>query len=103
MEEILKPLRIKIDSLDEQIVTLLVEREKIVHQVADIKEEHGIAVVLPERIAKVVDQAGAKAKALGGSENYARKIYKRIIELSCELETDLIDNDPVDNDKSDKE
>ena len=93
MEEILKPLRIKIDSLDEQIVTLLVEREKIVHQVADIKEEHGIAVVLPERIAKVVDQAGAKAKALGGSENYARQIYRRIIELSCELETDLIDKE----------
>jgi chorismate mutase/prephenate dehydrogenase len=91
MTEILKPLRTKIDSIDEQIVTLLVEREKIVHQVADIKEEHGIAVVLPERIAKVVDQAGQRAKALGGTESYARQIYKRIIELSCELETDLID------------
>jgi len=93
MEEILKPLRIKIDSLDERIVALLVEREKIVHQVADIKEEHGIAVVLPARIEAVVNQVGVKAKALGGSENYVQQVYKRIIELSCELETDLIDKE----------
>ena len=94
MTEILKPLRVKIDSLDEQIIKLLVEREKIVHQVAAIKEEHGIAVVLPDRIEQVIDQAGQKAKEIGGTENYMRLIYKRIIELSCDLENDLIDKDP---------
>ncbi len=91
MTEILKPLRIKIDSLDEQLVKLLVEREKIVHQVAAIKEEQGIPVVIPERIDEVIDQAGIKAKELGGTENYMRQIYKRIVELSCDLENDFID------------
>ena len=86
MTEILKPLREKIDSLDKQLVELLVEREKIVHQVADIKEEHGIPVVIPERIEVVVTQASNLAKEKGGSEYYMRQIYKRIIELSCELE-----------------
>ncbi len=93
MEQILKPLRIKIDSLDEQIIKLLVEREKIVHQVADVKEEHDIPVVLPTRIEQVIDQAGQKAKSLGGTENYMRLIYKRIIELSCDLENELMDKD----------
>lgn len=93
MNEILKPLRTKIDSLDTQLVKLLVEREKIVHQVAKIKEANGIPVVIPERIDEVIDNCGKKAKALGGSENYIRQIYKRIIELSCDLENTLIDKD----------
>ena len=93
MTEILKPLRVKIDSLDDQIVKLLVEREKVVHQVAAIKEEHDIPVVLPERIEEVINQAGEKAKSLGGTENYMRLIYKRIIELSCDLENNLIDKE----------
>ena len=90
MTEILKPLREKIDSIDTQLVTLLVEREKIVHQVADIKEQHDIAVVLPERIEEVINKAAAAGVAQGGTERYLRQIYKRIIELSCDLETDLM-------------
>ena len=91
MTEILKPLRIKIDSLDEQLTTLLVEREKIVHEVAKIKEEHDIPVVLPERIEQVIELAVERASAQGGTDFYIRQIYKRIIELSCDLENHLID------------
>ncbi len=91
MTEILKPLRQKIDSLDEQLVKLLVEREKIVHQVAAIKEEHDIPVVIPDRVEEVITQAGLKAKEIGGTEHYMRQIYKRIVELSCDLENDFMD------------
>lgn len=91
MTEILKPLRIKIDSLDDQLVKLLVEREKIVREVAVIKEEHGIPVVIPDRIEEVLNQVSTKADNIGGNEHYIRQIYKRIIELSCDLENDLID------------
>ena len=91
MTEILKPLRIKIDSLDEQLTTLLVEREKIVHEVAKIKEEHDIPVVLPERIEQVIELAVERASVQGGTDFYIRQIYKRIIELSCDLENHLID------------
>ena len=92
MIEILKPLRTKIDSIDEELVTLLVKREQIVRDVAQIKEEHGIAVILPERIEEVIAQATAKATAQGGTDYYVRNIYKRIIELSCDLENHLMDD-----------
>lgn len=87
MIEILKPLRIKIDSLDEQLVNLLVEREKIVRQVAKIKAEHNIPVVLPDRIEEVINKATENTKSQGGNEEYVRAVYKRIIELSCDIET----------------
>jgi len=45
MIEILKPLRTKIDSIDEELVTLLVKREQIVRDVAQIKEEHGFHAI----------------------------------------------------------
>lgn len=93
MTEILKPLRIKIDLLDDQLVKLLVEREKIVREVAEVKEKEGIPVVIPDRIEQVINQAGEKAQAEGGNAHYARQIYKRIIELSCDLENNLIDKD----------
>lgn len=93
MTEILKPLRKKIDSLDKELVQLLIEREKIVHQVAKIKQENDIPVVIPERIEEVINQAANRAVAKGGDEYYIREIYRRIIELSCELETRLIDKD----------
>lgn len=93
MTEILKPLRVKIDSLDDQLVKLLVEREKIVHQVAAIKEEHGISVVQLDRIDEVLGRVGGKAKELGGTEEYMRQIYKRIIELAHDLENHIIDQD----------
>ncbi len=91
MTEVLKPLREKIDSIDDQLVKILIEREKIVQEVAVIKEEHDIPVVIPDRIEKVIDQAAARAAKIGGNEYYIRQIYKRIIELSCELENQLID------------
>lgn len=90
MTEILKPFREKIDSLDAQLVTLLVEREKIVHQVAKVKKEHDIPIVLPERIEEILNSVSAQAIAQGGSENYMREIYKRLIDLSCALEDGLI-------------
>ena len=93
MSEILKPFRMKIDALDKKLVALLVEREKIVHQVAKIKQEHDIPVVLPERIEEILNSVSAQAVEQGGTEEYIRRIYKLIIELSCELENNHINKD----------
>ena len=90
MIEILKPLREEIDQIDKELVKLLVAREDVVHRVAKIKEEHDIAVVLPERIEQVINLAVERATAQGGTDKYVREIYKSIIEFSCSLEIDLM-------------
>lgn len=93
MTEILKPFREKIDSLDDQLVNLLVEREKIVHQVAAMKEEYGLSVVQHDRVDEVIERVGEKAKKLGGTEEHIRQLYKLIIELNHDLESHIINRD----------
>jgi chorismate mutase len=85
-DPILKPYRAKIDSLDEKIVKLLVEREHVINEVAKIKFRENIPPVLPARVEEVRENAVAMAKNIGGDENYMREIYTKIIELSCEIE-----------------
>jgi chorismate mutase len=82
----LKPFRKKIDDLDDQLVDLLVEREKIIREVAVVKAQKNIAPVLQERIDEVRERNVARGIQQGADENYIREIYTKIIQLSCALE-----------------
>ncbi len=85
-DPILKPYRTKIDSLDEKIVALLVEREQIINEVAEIKFRENIPPVLPARVDQVRENAVEIAVKQGGDANYMREIYRKIITLSCDIE-----------------
>lgn len=85
-DPILKPYRAKIDSLDEKIVSLLVEREQVINEVASVKLKKNIPAVLQSRVDEVRENAVKIAMAKGGDENYMREIYRTIIKLSCEIE-----------------
>lgn len=85
-DPILKPFRTKIDSLDEKIVALLVEREQVINEVAEIKCRENIPPVLPARVDEVRENAVAIAVKNGGNAHYMREIYRKIIQLSCEIE-----------------
>lgn len=84
--EILKPYRKKIDSLDDQLVDLLVEREAIIREVAQLKAANNIPAVLQDRVDEVRERAIARAVSKGADENYIRDIYTKIIKLSCDME-----------------
>ena len=86
INQILKPYRQKIDSLDEKIVTLLVEREKIIHEVATIKLERNIPAVIQSRVDQVRENAISIAVQKGGNADYMREIYTKLIKLSCDIE-----------------
>jgi chorismate mutase len=85
-DQILKPYREKIDSLDKMLIDLLVEREKIIHEVAAIKLENNIPAVLPTRVDEVRENAIALAVKKDGDAHYMREIYTKIIQLSCDIE-----------------
>lgn len=85
-DPILKPYRVKIDSLDEKIVALLVEREQVINKVAEIKCRENIPPVLPARVDQVRENAVEMAVKQGGNEHYMREIYRKIIDLSCGIE-----------------
>lgn len=86
VNQILKPYRQKIDCLDEEIVTLLVEREKIIREVAAIKLERDIPAVIKTRVDQVRENAISIAVQKGGDADYMREIYTKLIKLSCDIE-----------------
>ena len=73
-------LRNKIDSIDDELVRLFVERMGISAQVADYKKERNLPIFVPARereiLQKVAEQAGPEFG------NYARVLYSMLFELS---------------------
>lgn len=91
--EILKPYRKRIDDLDDKIVDLLCEREGIIREVAELKARENIPAYLNDRIDEVRERNATRAGAKGTDANLVRKLYREIIEYSCQLEEDLIATD----------
>jgi len=73
-------LRNKIDSIDDELVRLFVERMGVSAQVADYKKERNLPIFVPARereiLQKVAEQAGPEFS------NYARVLYSMLFELS---------------------
>ncbi len=86
MNKILKPYREKIDSLDDKLVDLLIEREGIICEVAQLKAKNNIPAVLQDRVDEVRERCVARAIEKGLDGDYVREIYIKIIKLSCDME-----------------
>ena len=52
----LDELRERLDIIDEQIMSLLSERAKVVMKVADFKRHHNIPIYVPEREASLIER-----------------------------------------------
>lgn len=86
----LKPLRQKIDALDDQIIGLLGQRFEIVREVAALKAEKGIPAVLPDRIEEVKDRCARMGAEVALDPQFVRELYAHIIDYACSLEDNLI-------------
>ena len=86
MTKSLPQLRAEIDALDAEIVMLLAKRFAVASQVAELKNRERIAVRLPDRIERVLDQVGELAKKNGAEPEAIRAIYRAVIETTCLFE-----------------
>ena len=59
--ELMKPLRDRINVVDDQIVDLLVERYRIIREVGAFKEKHNIPTVVEDRVKEVINRVGDRA------------------------------------------
>jgi len=84
--KILAPYREKIDRIDDAIVDLLVERERVIRKVAALKAEKNIPPVLPERVDEVRERNKARAISHGMDGHYVEEIFRKTIDLSCDIE-----------------
>lgn len=88
-----KEQREKIDKLDEQIITLLAERFKVVDEVGRIKKEHNIAVVQQERAESVKQRVSRLGAEKGLDPDFVRHIYTVMIDHAHEVENHILERD----------
>jgi isochorismate pyruvate lyase len=81
----LEEIRSGIDALDEQIVTLLAARQKLVTAAARYKTD-AAAVRAPARRAAVMQRLHHLAEQNGASPELVRRVYTEMIDAFIELE-----------------
>jgi chorismate mutase-like protein len=92
-EPAIRRLRESIDAVDQQILTLLAERLRLVLQVGDVKRLNNLAVYDPERERSMLDRIARSAPApLDG--NTARRIFECVIRESRGAEQELVASYP---------
>ena len=85
-EEILKPFRNEIDRLDQEIVRLIAERFKVVHQVGVTKAKHKISTVQPKRMDEVLNRVAGIAQEHDLDPDLVRLLYTNMIDHAHKLE-----------------
>lgn len=84
--EALKPFRVRIDALDDQIVDLLAQRMDIVREVGEVKARENIATVQHDRVIEVRERCVQRGLKSGLNPGLVRKIYDAIIDEAHEVE-----------------
>ena len=87
-------LRREIDRIDDQIIDLLGERFALLHEVAAYKRPRDIPVVVPERIAEVVERCVARGQRHGLDAQMVRDLYSRVIDEACRVEERVLSERP---------
>ena len=85
----LDELRERLDILDEQMMSLLSERAKVVSKVADFKRYHNIPIYIPERETSIIERLRAlNPGPLSGAA--VTRIYRTIVEEMREFESNVL-------------
>ena len=85
----LDKLRERLDILDEQMMSLLSERAKIVAKVADFKRHHNLPIYIPEREASLI----ARLRMLNPGPlpgDAIEHIYRTIVEEMRKFESESL-------------
>jgi 4-amino-4-deoxychorismate mutase len=91
--EILEDFREEIDVLDAQIIEFLGRRLEVCTRVAHYKKERGIPMMQPARVNEVIQKSMKKGIQYGINQDFIAKIYTLMIEESCRLENEIIEEE----------
>jgi len=84
-------LRERLDIIDEQILSLLSERAKVVMKVANFKRRHNIPVYIPEREASIIERLRTINPGPLPGEAIER-IYRTVVEEMRKFESESLDH-----------
>jgi len=87
MEQELKNLRRQVDTIDRQIVSLLVQRQAEVERVVALKKAHNLPVYHPAREADLISRLRTQGSEAGLDPDYLEELYRRILRQSRVVQT----------------
>ena len=79
-EAALDPLRARIDAIDDQLVSLIAQRIKVVEEVVTIKAANDLPARLDGRIEEVVARVRARAERVDAPADLAEVLWRTMIE-----------------------
>jgi chorismate mutase len=89
-EELLSELRLEVDILDEQLLTALANRMKLVKHIANIKMEKSMEIIQQSRWESIVSRMCLLAREQGLRQSFIRKIFNAIHKESCTFQEEQI-------------
>ncbi|MDO4254536.1 MAG: chorismate mutase family protein [Kocuria sp.] len=96
----LRDRRDELDRLDAQFLDILRRRIECCVSIAQLKREHDIPMMQPERVGFVHQRAEAFGREHGISTDFLRRLYEVIITETCRVEDLIIDGSPAPNDSA---
>lgn len=72
-------LRLQIDTLDRQLVDLLVARSRVTAEIGAVKRERGLALYVPERESELLTARREQAEAAGADPDMIEDVLRRVM------------------------
>ena len=82
MSEDLKELRVKIDSIDAQLVDLFKQRMAVSRDIAAYKKEHSMPILQSPRYNEILENRSSMGKQMDLSPEFVKSILREIHEES---------------------
>ncbi|HEX2314717.1 MAG TPA: chorismate mutase family protein [Thermomonospora sp.] len=89
-DDVLAPLRARLDRIDERLLDTLRERIECCVEIAHRKQAHTIAMMQPHRVEAVHRRAAAYGERHGVDPEFLRALYDLIIGETCRVEDEVM-------------
>jgi chorismate mutase len=89
-EELLSELRLEVDILDEQLVSALASRMKLVKHIASIKKDKNLEVLQPNRWDSIIKRVSLLADEQGLRPSFVRRLFNSIHKESCTFQQEQL-------------
>ncbi|MDU9005321.1 chorismate mutase [Sedimentitalea todarodis] len=80
-------LRVQIDAIDVELITLLVTRSRYIDRAVDLKRIEGLPARIADRVEEVLDKVSATAIELELDPDLVHSLWTELIEWSIARET----------------
>ncbi|MDX1478087.1 MAG: bifunctional 3-deoxy-7-phosphoheptulonate synthase/chorismate mutase type II [Saprospiraceae bacterium] len=87
-------LRREIDRLDDRLLQVLAERMHLVRNIGDIKNEHDIAILQPERWRRILERAVQQGTGNALTAEFIEELFKAIHQESIHHQLDVMNPRP---------